>query len=568
MLSLLTATGIGTSIFHRAVVALAQDGQVDAERVREAAWITDLEIDEEKAEQIVATIQRDHVGLKRLRNFELGPEVAPAFQFRPKHDSSPVIDVDRNVRFSVEQRLPPSEPEIAFCSVPELSHFLSSGQITSVKLTALYLKRLKKYGPMLKCVVNLTEDLAMQQAQRADEEIAAGKIRGPLHGIPWGAKDLVDVPGYPTTWGIPFHKERMAQNEATVYKRLTDAGAVLIGKLSLGALAMGDKWFGGQTRNPWNPTSGSSGSSAGSCSATVAGLVGFSIGSETLGSITTPSKVCGANGFRPSFGRVSRYGCMPLSWTMDKIGPICRSVSGCAAVFAAIHGADGKDPTAENYKFDWPKKLVANETIIGFQPGRKIEESEEFKTLNKLGFQLKPAKLPRSLPVHLLASLINVEAASVFDELLRQGHTDGWNTWENTFRSSQFISAIDYIRMMRLRTKVVEEFDAFMEDFDLLFNVFDVFHSNLTGHPSVVVPIRFTDLEGGGKTPVSVTFTGHLNDDDKLLSIANLFQNKLGGHKQHPELDPWLEKFEAGTLDEQPKDQPDDETDKNADDGS
>ena len=275
---------------------------------------------------------------------------------------------------------------------------IRSRQLSSTELTRLYLDRLKRFDPLLKCVVTLTENLALKQAAEADREIASGRYRGPLHGIPWGAKDLISYPGYPTTWGATPYKARVIEGKATVAARLEEAGAVLVAKMSLGALAQGDLWFGGRTRSPWDPRTGSSGSSAGSASAAAAGLVGFAIGSETLGSIVSPCRACGATGLRPTFGRVSRHGCMTLAWTMDKLGPITRSVEDCALVFDAIHGADGLDFAAVDQPFEWPPRRDLENVKVGYieQPGRSSEERPEVKVLRKLGFELVPITLPTS----------------------------------------------------------------------------------------------------------------------------------------------------------------------------
>ncbi len=330
LLKSLTATGIGSAVFHRAVVALADDKQeLSLELLTQAAWVTEMELTDEQAGTILKGVKDTSQKLAELRKIELPFEIGPAVQFRPllprQFDGNVTITRNATPTESAVGHLPSTDQDIAFLPITELSGFIRNRQLTSKRLTEIYIARLKKYGPMLRCVINLTEELAMKQAARADMEIAAGRYRGPLHGIPWGAKDLISVPGYPTTWGIPYFKDRVLNDTATVASRLEQAGAVLVAKTSLGALAMGDRWFEGMTLNPWNPATGSSGSSAGSSAGTVAGLFGFSIGSETLGSITSPARVCGASGFRPTFGRVSRYGCMPLSWTMDKIGPICRS---------------------------------------------------------------------------------------------------------------------------------------------------------------------------------------------------------------------------------------------------
>ena len=303
-----------------------------------------------------------------LRKVDVGYDVAPALTFFPV-PPRPAAAIKRNQATPVETpviRRPGSPEELAFLTVVELSALIRSRQVSSTELTKLYLERLKRFDPILKCVVTLTEKLALEQAAAADREIASGHYRGSLHGIPWGAKDLISYPGYPTTWGATPYKGRVIEGKATVATRLEEAGAVMLGKLSLGALAMGDLWFGGRTRSPWDPRAGSSGSSAGSASAAAAGLVGFAIGSETLGSIISPCRACGATGLRPTFGRVSRHGCMTLAWSMDKLGPITRSIEDCALVFDAIHGADGLDFAAVDQPFEWPPRRDLEKVKVGY----------------------------------------------------------------------------------------------------------------------------------------------------------------------------------------------------------
>ena len=311
----------------------------------------------------------------------------PAFRFDPTPGEPPYTGPRGTVEPpKMELAKPGTDDDLAFLPLAKLAHLVRTKQVSSVELTKLYLDRLKKYDPALLCVVSLTEELALKQAKQADEEIAAGKYRGPLHGIPWGAKDLIAYPGYKTTWGAGPYKDQTLDTKATVAKRLEEAGAVLVAKLTLGALAMGDQWFGGMTRNPWNVKEGSSGSSAGSAAAVAAGLVGFAIGSETLGSIVSPCTRCGVTGLRPTFGRVSRHGCMTLSWTMDKLGPIARSVEDCALVFGAIHGADGLDPTAVDRPFDWPAKKGPKGLKVGyFETKKSPDERKELKMLKDLG---------------------------------------------------------------------------------------------------------------------------------------------------------------------------------------
>lgn len=545
MLETLAATGIGGTVLHRAIVATTmQDDDITADSIKQAEWITGMELTDEQREEIVRRVKQNRSSLERLREIELDAGTPMAIQFHPTLTQRQTDYLQRDARTtqSIVVSLPSSESEIAFLPVHQLSWLVRTRKLTSLELTQIYLKRLKKYGDMLNCVVTLTEDLALHQARVADEELDRGFYRGPLHGIPWGAKDLIAVPGYPTSWGVPHFKDRERPETATVAARLEQAGAVLCAKLSLGALAQGDQWFQGMTRNPWNPRIGSSGSSAGSAAATIGGLVGFSLGSETLGSIVSPSIRCGASSLRPTFGRVSRFGCMPLSWSLDKIGPICRCLEDCALVFDAIHGRDGVDLTAGSYPFQWPLQMALPGTRIGYTSRRSgDEEREDLKILRQLGCELVEVELPREIPLRALTTIIGVEAASVFDQPLRDGFTEGWNTWDETFRAAQFVSAVDYVRIQRARSIVMQQFAELMQQVDFLVNTNDLLHTNLTGHPSVVLPLNYADNEDGSRRPIPMVLTGHLNDDDRLLALGQAIQQQITAHDQHPDLDPWLD---------------------------
>ena len=347
LLQVLAALGIGSTVFQRALAAEADKPvAITPEMIQQAEWIAGLKLSEADRKAIIGELTRAQRQFEAMRGVKLANAVPPALAFNPAPWLPPCPE-GRHGTVEPTTQAAPKKPDaaddLAFLPVTSLAALVRNRQVSSAELTKLYLERLKKYDPKLHCVVTLTDELALKQAEQADREIAAGRYRGPLHGIPWGAKDLIAYPGYKTTWGAAPFKEQTLDVKATVARRLEAAGAVLVAKLTLGALAMGDLWFGGMTRNPWDPKQGSSGSSAGSASASVAGLVGFALGSETLGSIVSPCRVCGASGLRPTFGRVSRHGCMTLAWSMDKIGPIARSVEDCALVFGAIHGFDGLD---------------------------------------------------------------------------------------------------------------------------------------------------------------------------------------------------------------------------------
>jgi Asp-tRNA(Asn)/Glu-tRNA(Gln) amidotransferase A subunit family amidase len=541
----LTALGVGSATFRRALAAqAAQAGTVSPEMIKQSEWIAGLELSDAERTSTARSVQRSLQTFADLRKVDIGYDVPPCMTFFPR-PPAPTAGVRRNQAvpaFRLTPRRPESSEALAFLSVVELSALVQSRQLSSMELTRLYLGRLKRFDRLLKCVVTLTEELALEQAAKADKEIAAGNYRGPLHGIPWGAKDLIAVPRYPTTWGAPGFKSRVINEKATVAARLEEAGAVLLAKLSLGALAMGDRWFGGRTRSPWDPRQGSSGSSAGSASAVAAGLVGFALGSETLGSIVSPCRACGASGLRPTFGRVSRHGCMSLSWTMDKIGPIARSLEDCALVLDAIHGADGLDAAAVDHPFVWPPRASLENVRVGYidEPNRPSDEREELMTLRKLGFELVPITLPDDLPVDAITLMLGTEAAAVFDELTRKHITEGLNSWPETFRNGQFVPAVEYLRAARVRTKLMRAFDERMKSVDLYVGSGqDLPITNLTGHPSVVFPMGFRERNGRA-VPGSVTLTGRLYDESTLLAVGCAFQQAAGDHLKHPPLEHYL----------------------------
>ena len=425
----------------------------------------------------------------------------------------------------------------------DLAELLRTKQVTSVELTAMYLDRLKRHGPTLECVVSLTEERAMESARRADAEIAKGKYRGPLHGMPYGAKDLLAVKGTKTTWGAMPYRDQVIDDTATVIRKLDDAGAVLVVKTTLGALAWGDVWFGGMTRNPWNTEKGSSGSSAGSASATAAGLVPFAIGTETWGSIVSPSTVCGTTGLRPTFGRVSRAGAMALSWSMDKIGPICRSVEDCAIVFDAIRGADGIDPAVVDGGFAYRADTKLSGIRIGYVAAmfeedypNKARDTATLDKLRELGATLEPIELP-AIDVMPLACILSAEAAAAFDDLTRSNRDDLMvrqikNAWPNTFRAARFIPAVEYIQANRIRTQVMHEMEKLPVDVYITptFGGDNLLLTNLTGHPCVVLPNGFDD-DG---EPTSITFMGRLYGDATVLAVAKAYQDATDFHTRRP----------------------------------
>ncbi|MBX3397403.1 MAG: amidase [Gemmataceae bacterium] len=533
--------GVGGAVFQRAVVASAQEAAkkptgVTAEMVKHAEWIAGIELTDAERTRVAVTLARTLAGMKRSEAIALGNDTLPAIQFNPAPGLPPHAGPTGTVTAPAgEAKKPESPDDLAFAPLTTLQKLLKSKAISSVELTKLYLERLKKYDPLLKCVVTFTDELALKQAEAADKEIAAGKWRGPLHGIPWGAKDLIAYPGYKTTWGAAHFKDQTLDAKATVAKKLEDAGAVMAAKTTLGALALGDQWFGGMTRNPWNPKQGSSGSSAGSASAVAAGLVGFAIGSETLGSIVSPSTRCGVTGLRPTFGRVSRAGCMALSWTMDKLGPMARSVEDCALVFGAIHGADPADPTSVSRPFEWPGKKPIKEIRVGVF---NETPQEVLKTLDGLGVKIVPMTLPNEAYASTISNVIlDCECAAAFDEITRAGVGEEGHGpfWANTFRSYRFVSAVDYIKANRLRTKLMQAMAKAMEEVDVYVGGNDLVLTNLTGHPTVCMPNGFTKL-GDAKVPTAITFTGKLYGETELLTLAKAYQDATGYHTERPPL--------------------------------
>jgi Asp-tRNA(Asn)/Glu-tRNA(Gln) amidotransferase A subunit family amidase len=540
MLQLLSALGIGSAVFQRALAAQAEQARtVTPEMIQQAEWVAGLQLSEDERKAITQGIQQTLRDCETLRRVRLDNSVPPAIAFQPAPWQTPGDGRRGTVTLSdgTAPKRPESAETLAFMPVSKLATLLRIRQLSAVELTKLYLERLRRYDPGLHCVVCYTEELALKQAEQADREIAAGCYRGPLHGIPWGAKDLIAYPGYKTTWGAAPFKDQVIDRKATVAARLEEAGAVLLAKLALGALAQGDRWFGGMTRNPWNPKEGSSGSSAGSACATAAGLVGFTLGSETLGSIVSPCTRCGVTGLRPTFGRVSRYGCMSLAWSMDKIGPIARSVEDCAMVFGAIHGADGLDPTAVDRPFSWPMARDLRSLRVGYVETKKpVKERDELSVLRDLGVKLIPMKLPDKQPVGAQHLILTVEAATAFDELTRQGITEGLNQWPATFRRGQFISAGDYLRANRVRTLLMQEMNELMSQLDAYVGGNDLLLANLTGHPTLVLPNGFRKREGV-ETPVALTFTGRLYGETELLALGHAYQQATGFHLRHPAME-------------------------------
>ncbi len=521
--------------------------RITAQMVAAFETITGLEFTDAERDSMRADLEDYRRGYAALRAVEIPNDLPPALDFDPVVAGGwTPRGEDRPIRLSPPEhrRRPENLEELAFWSVRDLAWLVRTRQVTSVELTELFLDRLERYGPELECVVTLTRERAMEAARRADAEIAAGHYRGPLHGIPYGAKDLFAVEGYPTTWGAAPYRDQVIDRTATVIRRLDEAGAVLVAKLTLGALAWGDVWFGGMTRNPWKLEQGSSGSSAGSAAATAAGLVPFAIGTETWGSIVSPSTRCGVTGLRPTFGRVSRAGAMALSWSMDKVGPIGRTVEDCAIVFDAIRGADGIDRTAVDAPFNYTPDVDLASLRIGYLADAFEAEDEPQKgfdratldVLRRLGADLVPVRLPAEA-LEAMPIILTAEAAAAFDDLTRSNRDDLLvrqvrAAWPNVLRSARLIPAVEYIQANRVRYRMMQRMDSLNVDVWVSpsFGGGNLLITNLTGHPCVVIPNGFR--EDG--TPTSITFMGRLFGEDVLLAVARAVQEATGFHRRHP----------------------------------
>jgi len=561
-MSYFAGVGLGSTLFPGVLWAkLAAGADITVDTIASAEEVAGVRFDPAERELMLDGLKQQEQRIEALHKVTLSNSVSPAIVFdpRPPGKKIPVEARRPMVHSKVAIRDVPADLEqLAFLPVTELSELVRRQRVTSLQLTQMYLARLKKYDPVLRCVITLTEDRALKQARAADAEIARGKYRGPLHGIPWGAKDLLAVRGYKTTWGAGPFKDQVIDADATVVQRLDAAGAVLLAKLTLGELAQGDIWFGATTKNPWKVDQGSSGSSAGPASATAAGLVGFSIGSETLGSISSPSTRCGTTGLRPTFGRVPRTGAMALSWSMDKLGPICRSVEDCAIVLDAIYGPDDHDNSVIPAAYHWNANLSPRSLRIGYVKSafdtpqtdpndakRTLHATKKFddaalEVFRRLGINLIPVDLP-DIPYDAMRLILSAEAAASFDELTRSDRDkelvqQGKFDWPNSFRTSRFIPAVDYVNANRLRSIAIQKWDDLMRTVDVIVtptgaaNLSQLVATNLTGHPAVIVPNGFRD-DG---TPVSLTFLGGLFEEAKVLAVARAYQEATGFHLRHP----------------------------------
>ena len=517
---------------------------------RQAEALFDLNFTKTERDSIQEGLKLNLSRIKALHAFSLKNETPPAFIFNPLPAGFIIEDVQKVLNFGlpVEMQLPENDTELAFYTVAQLSVLVRDKKVTSTKLTKLYLDRLKKFGDTLECVVTLLENRALEQAARADEEIAAGNYRGPLHGIPYGIKDLFTLEGYKTTWGAMAYKDQMPTNTATVIHKLEEAGAVLLVKLTLGALAMGDVWYGGKTRNPWNLEQGSSGSSAGSGAATAAGLVAFAIGTETLGSIVSPSTRNGVTGLRPTFGRVSRTGAMALSWTMDKVGPMCRSAQDCAIILNAIYGPDGMDKAVINAPFNYNVDQDIGSLKIGYLKNlfeknysNRSNDSIALMVFHEMGIHPQPVSLPENLPYSAMYMILAAESAAAFDELTRSNNDDllvrqDKNAWPSFFRVARLIPAVEYIQANRIRNLLIEEMNVLFQQYDAIitpsFGGPQLLATNLTGHPLVVLPNGFNEKG----SPTSFSIIGRLFQEGTILAIANAYQKATAFETMKPPL--------------------------------
>ena len=622
-LAVSTAAGLGGTLLPGALLALATNSaqaqspaapganhdfaKITPEMIEQAAVIAGLTFTEDQRKLMVEGLTGVREDIVEIRKLNLSNSVAPSLIFDPVPGGTVLDTIRKPAKLgpapSIASVSVSNEDQVAFATVRQLAELLRARKITSLDLTKLYLSRLKRYDPTLHFVITLTEDRALKQAAAADAELSAGKHRGPLHGIPWGGKDLLAVAGYPTTWGAGGFEDQRFDNDAEVVKRLDAAGAVLIAKLTMGALAQGDLWGskekGSRTRNPWNPKQGSSGSSAGSASAVSAGCVGFAIGTETLGSISSPSTRCGVTGLRPSFGLVPRTGAMALSWTMDKIGAISRSVEDSAIVLDAIYGQDGHDLSVQPAAFNPDFNLDIRKLRVGyiksafdapaFTPatppsqtltGKELDaynqrlarrkanfatqvydarfNTSALETLRSMGITLTPVELPK-FPFGSIVPMLEAEAAAAFDDLTRSGR-DGLLIgqdpfdWPNSFRTARLYSAVDYVNAARARTLALQQMTATFAPFDVIVTPSEgeqLTATNLCGQPAVIVPngIRGDDAPpsphpedgavnnaGGPGTPVSITFLAPLYQDAKACALAHAYQQKTGFHLLHPKL--------------------------------
>ena len=544
-----SAAGLGSTLMPGALAAVAQDAAtITIDMLQSAQRIAGVSFTPDQQRRLLEKLNGASgylAGFARLRAARLGNSAQPAIVFSPVLPGKKLPSERRPLRREkIDVSMPRSDEELAFLPLTHLSRLVESRQVTPTALTKLYLGRLKQHDPQLHCVVTLTEELALRQARQADQEIASGAYRGPLHGIPFGLKDLLAVRGIRTTWGMSPFKDRVIDTDATVYSRLTKAGAILVAKLSTGALAVTAQWFGGLTRNPWNTKQDASGSSAGPGSATAAGLVGFSIGTDTGGSIIGPSTRNGVSGLRPTFGRVSRHGAMTLAWTQDTVGPMCRSSEDCALVFDAIYGPDGKDNTLLDVPFNWDASADVTKLRVGYMRAAadgalddqtRRNNDNALRVIRSLGVTLVPFALP-DVAIEAIDFIRYAETAAAFDDVTRAGvlteveQGPEQSRRPDEIRSAYFIPAVEFIQANRLRMRVMEQVDEAFGDVDLFIGSNQAL-TNRTGHPVISIPNGFSH-----GSPTALHLTGKLFGEPEILLLAHAFQAKTNFHLQHPKL--------------------------------
>jgi Asp-tRNA(Asn)/Glu-tRNA(Gln) amidotransferase A subunit family amidase len=516
-----------------------------------ASKLFDLSFTEKEIDTMYAGVKENLIGYRLMHKYAINNSVQMSIAQNPVLPGMIFPAKQEKIKWITEKTSMPSNiNDLAFYSISQLAYLIKTKQISSVALTTFFIDRIKKFGDTLACVISITESIALEQAKRADEEIGAGKYKGLLHGIPYGLKDLFAVKSTKTTWGAAPYKNQQIEEDAYVYTKLREAGAVLVAKFTLGALAMGDYWFGGRTKNPWNLNSGSSGSSAGSASATVAGLVPFAIGTETWGSIISPSSTCGATGLRPTFGRISRTGAMALSWSLDKIGPICRSAEDAAIVFSAIHGTDGLDASAVNKPFNYNPSLDIKKLRIGYAKNYfdRITDTSRLElkvlqTFKDMGVELIPVVFPDSgvYNFNIMDIVISAESAAAFDDFTRNNVDDEMTRqtpfdWPNSFRVSRLMTGVEYVNANRHRYTLMQKINEALQQIDVLIcptrgsgNQSAI--TNLTGQPAVCVPIGFDKRNG---LPQSITFLGNIYGEAAILLAAKRYQENSVWEDMHP----------------------------------
>ncbi len=589
-LNFFSGVGLGGTLLPGVLWAqVQQDGaqRITQPMLANALALSGLTFSEEDQRALLQAANQSLTRYEELRKTPIPNDVAPPFYFSALVPGMKVNRAKLPVRFSAPKvRRPANLEEVAFWPVTRLSQLIRTRQVTSLELTEMYLARLHRYNDKLNCVVTFLDDLARTQAKQADAEMKAGRHRGPLHGIPWGAKDIIAVNGYKTTWGSGAYKDQMIEEDASVVEILREAGAVLLAKLSTGELAQGDQWFGGQTKNPWNLSEGSSGSSAGPASATAAGLVAFGIGSETSGSILSPSARCGVTGLRPTFGRISRHGVMTLSWTQDRLGPLCRYAEDCAMVMSVIAKPDGRDLSVSELPFNWNPRIDIRKLRVGYlkaafdevaDPAAKKFDGAALAQIQKLGVKLIEVKVPEAA---VDSSGFSVESGAFFDEMIRMGREKQMTNpgRANSFRSSRLMPAVEYLQGQRARAMMMAKLAAATADVDVYlvpansgggggrgaaagsrgssvaatgpagrgqgrgpgrggfqqgvtgrhFNM-----ANIAGYPAISVPHGFQETG----SPAAITFYGPPFKDTEVIALAKAYQDASGFHSKHPDLE-------------------------------